>query len=258
MTALLACGLLLITARYLETEKSILISVCPQMVSVQDRYVWYHDELMHSLWKHKFKNAELLADRLAALKMNPSDAQSDDALWFYDLLVLGRYSQLMAMVQRTNSLPPNCYYWHYLKAESLLGLHEYKNALNEFLIARPIAAEQPYLLMGLVKANLAVGNRAEAKHLIRKLYLEASSPSKLYPDSSSAWKDAYLALIDLKQNDEVAAQQIASEFARLMSEPLDEMDAIAQLDFVSEFMRDMGYERQALTLSATSERIKER
>lgn len=235
------------SALYLRTEKSVLISVCPEAVPLSDRYEWYHTELMHSLWHHNFRNAGLLADRLASLKIDRTVSLNDNALWFYDLLILGRYSELMAMLQRSSQLE-GCYYGHYLKAEALLGLHEYTSARDEFVTARSLAAEQPFLLLGLLKANLAVGNRTEAKHYLKLLHSKASA----------RWIDAFLALIELRPYDEPAAQRISIEFIDVMSDPLDEFEAVAQLDFASDFMLDMGFERQARMLSAASTQIKQK
>ncbi len=159
-----------------------------------------------------------------------------------------RYSELLVMLQTSHYVQPTWYYGHYLKAEALLGLHEYANARNEFVIGRSLAAEQPYLLLGLVKANLALGNKIEAKYFLRELHSKASA----------RWIDAFLALMELKPNDEVAAQQIANEFVNVMSEPLDEYEAISHLDFVSGFMRDKGFTRQARMLANASEQIKQK
>jgi hypothetical protein len=248
ITALIACGSLLFTPLYLMAEKSILISVCPQLVPAEERYAWYHEELMHSIGKHRFKNAGLMADKLASLKMNRIVSPYDDPLGFYDLLILGRYSELLAMLQTSYNPQFNWYYGHYLKAEALLGLHEYKNARDEFIVARSLAAEQPCLLLGLMKANLALGNRIEAKYFLRELHSKASA----------RWIDAYLALVELKPSDEISAQRIAIEFVNVMSEPLDDCEAVSNLDFVSAFMLDHSFKRQARMLAMASGQIKEK
>lgn len=247
LTALVACALVLVAALYLRAEKSILISFCPQMVSVEDRYEWYLDALMLSIQNHRFKVAGLAADRLASLTLTRTISPQHDPLLLSNFLILGRYSYLIKMLESSHMLNGRGnYYGHYLKGEALLCLHEYAEARAEFITARSLADEQPDLLFGLAKANLALGNKQDADRFLKMISSHAST----------SWMNAYRALMALKTGDEKAASAIANEFVNLMSDSVNDYEAIPNLDFVSHCMADKGFKQQALLLARESEQIR--
>ncbi|HEY9733870.1 MAG TPA: hypothetical protein V6C89_18310 [Drouetiella sp.] len=240
--------MILITLLNAPANKSIFLTLCPQLMPAKERYVGYQDEMINAIRTHKFKQAALMADQITLLEINPEDSPEQNFLLPYYFLILGKYSALTTMISTSYDRRTNSYYDHYIKAEAWLGLREYFKARNEFVIARSLAAEQVCVLFGLMKANIAVGNKVEAKQLLTKLHSKASA----------RWIDAFLALVDLKRGDEVSAKTIAEEFVIIMSDPLDECEAIPNLDFVSNYLDNSGFKNEARLVAKACLRIKEK